>query len=59
MSASFDQGKFERVRLAKPGADAFASRDGEPGAAKLDATAYGDALKALTDLVTPPPSPLK
>ena len=59
VAVSYDQGKFERVRAAKPGADAFASRDGEPGAAKLDAAAYGDALKALTDLVTPPPSPLK
>jgi hypothetical protein len=59
VAVSFDQGKFERVRAAKPGADAFASRDGEPAVAKLDATAYGDALKALTDLVTPPPSPLK
>ena len=45
--------------MAKPGADAFASRDGEPGVAKLDAVAYGDVLKALTEAVTPPPSPLK
>ena len=59
VAVSFDQGKFERVRMAKPATDAFASRDSEPGVAKLDATAYGDALKALTDLVTPPPSPLK
>jgi hypothetical protein len=59
VSASFDQGKFERVRFAKPGTDVFGARDGEPGAAKLDATAYDDANKALTDLVTRPPSPLK
>jgi hypothetical protein len=59
VAVSFDQGKFERVRAAKPGTDAFASRDGEPAVAKLDATAYGDTLKALTDLVTPPPAPLK
>jgi hypothetical protein len=59
VSASFDQGKFERVRFAKPAADAFAAREGDPGAAKLDATAYDDANKALTELVTPPPSPLK
>lgn len=59
ISASYDQGKFERVRVAKPAADAFAAREGEGGAAKLDATAYDDVIKALDALVTPPPAPLK
>jgi hypothetical protein len=57
IAASYDQGKFERVMLARPGADAYASRQGEPGAAKLDATAYDDVLKALDAVVAPAPQP--
>jgi hypothetical protein len=56
VGASFDQGKFERVRLAKPAAEAVATRDGEPGVAVLDATAYDDMVKAL-DAVLAPPDP--
>ncbi|MEW6320085.1 MAG: DUF4340 domain-containing protein [Acidobacteriota bacterium] len=47
IEASYDGGKFERVRLLQGNDDAFAARDGEPGAARLDATALGEALKAI------------
>jgi len=58
VAASYDQGKFERVRLTKSGADAYALRDGEPGAAKLDASAYDETIKALDAVLAPatPPS---
>ncbi len=55
VSASYDQGKFERVRAAKPAAEAFASRDGESGVAVLDATAYDDMIKALGSVLAPAP----
>jgi len=35
------------VTFARSGADAFASRSDEPGAAKLDATGLDDVMKAL------------
>jgi hypothetical protein len=55
LSASYDEGKFERVRMART-SEAFATRDGEPGAAKLDLTAYDEMIKAL-DAVLAPPAP--
>jgi hypothetical protein len=57
VSVSYDQGKFERVRFAKPAADAFGARDGESGVAKLDAVAYEDLMKALDAAVAPPAPP--
>jgi Domain of unknown function (DUF4340) len=54
VSASYDEGKFERVRLARTG-EAFAVRDGEPGAAKLDPTAYDEMIKAFDAALAPPP----
>ncbi|MGH7129034.1 MAG: DUF4340 domain-containing protein, partial [Planctomycetaceae bacterium] len=56
VSASYDGGKFERVRLAKA-AEAFAAREGEPGAAKLDATAFDEVVKALDAVLAPPAPP--
>jgi hypothetical protein len=55
ISASFDSGKFERVRFGAVGEDSFARRDGEESIAKLDGPAMADALKAF-DAVTIPPS---
>ena len=47
----FDEGKKEeKVALAKSGADGFASRAGEPGAAKIDASAIDAVTKALQEL---------
>jgi hypothetical protein len=51
VSTSHDEGKFERVRFGKVGADTVASRDGEPGAGKVDATNYGDTIKALDEVI--------
>jgi hypothetical protein len=55
-SVSYDQGKFERVRFGMVNADVFAQRDGEAGAAKLDAQGYKDMMAAL-DAVLAPPAP--
>jgi hypothetical protein len=51
VTIKFDEGKKEeRVTLAKSGTDAFAARAGEPGAAKVDAVALDNAVKALQEL---------
>lgn len=54
VSVSYDNGKFERVRIGRSGGEAFAVHDEEPGAARLDKTAFDDALKALDAAVAPP-----
>ena len=47
----FDEGKKEeKVTFAKAGTDAFASRAGEPGAAKIDAATLDSIVKALQEL---------
>ena len=51
VAASHDEGKFERVRFGKSGADTVATRDGEPGAGKVDPTNYGDTVKALDEAI--------
>ena len=57
MSASYDNGKFERVRFGRGGTDSYGAREGEPGAGKLDASALDDILKALDTVAAPPPPP--
>ena len=47
VSASFDEGKFERVRFGQVGDDAFGVRDGEAGVAKIDTSSMRDALQAF------------
>ena len=48
VTAKFEDGKKEeRVVFGKVGADAFAVRAGEPGAAKVDAAKFDEAMKAL------------
>jgi hypothetical protein len=48
VTAKFDEGrKEERVVFGKVGADVFAVRAGEPGAAKVDAARFDEAVKAL------------
>jgi hypothetical protein len=54
VSASYDDdGKFERVRFAKSGADVIAVRDGEPGGGRVDSANYEETVKALDAVVTP------
>jgi hypothetical protein len=49
--AKFDDGKKEeRVTFGKVENDVFAARPGEPGAAKVDATEFTEALKSLDEL---------
>jgi hypothetical protein len=48
VTVKFDDGKKEeRVMFGRVGADVFAIRAGEPGAAKVDAAKFDEALKAL------------
>jgi hypothetical protein len=50
-TARFDDGKKqERVVFGKAGTDVYASRTGEPGAAKVDPVEFDAALKALDAL---------
>jgi hypothetical protein len=53
VSASYDDGKFERVRFGQIGEDAFGLRDGETGIAKIDAGAMRAAMQAFDIAVTP------
>lgn len=47
----FDDGKKEeRVTFARAGSDAYASRAGDPGAAKIEASALDSIVKALQEL---------
>ncbi len=49
--AKFDEGKKkERVVFGRSGSDVFASIEGQPGAAKIDAAEFDQALKALDAL---------
>lgn len=51
VTATFDDGKtVEVVRFAKSGADVYAVRQDDPGAATLPATVYDEAVKALDAL---------
>lgn len=54
VSVSYDGDKFERVRIGRSGGESFAARDQEPGAARLDQTAFDDAVKALDAALAPP-----
>ena len=49
--AKFDEGKKEeRVTFGKNGADVFGSRPDDPGAAKIEAEKFDEAVKALDEL---------
>jgi hypothetical protein len=51
VSARFDEGKKEeRVVFGKSGADAYAARPDDPGAAKIEASKLDDVLKALDEI---------
>jgi hypothetical protein len=47
VTVRFDENKTETVTFGRAGMDAFASRADEPGAARIDATALDEAVKAL------------
>lgn len=53
VSASYDSGKFERVRFGQVGESAFGRRDGEEGIAKIDAASMRAAMMAFDVVVTP------
>lgn len=45
-----DGAKEERVTFGESGSDVYASRTGEPGAAKVDSTDFKQAIKAIDDI---------
>jgi Domain of unknown function (DUF4340) len=52
--AKFDDGKKEeRVTFGKNGTDVFASRPDDPGAAKIEAEKFTEAVKAVDELSKP------
>ena len=57
VGASFDDGKFERVRFGQVGDNAYGRRDGEEGIAKIDAASMRAAMQAFDVVVTPPSTP--
>jgi hypothetical protein len=51
VSVKFDEGKKEeKVTFGQSGADVFASRPGEPGAAKADSADFNDAVKSFDEI---------
>lgn len=54
VSASYDDGKFERVRFGAVGDDAYGARDGEAGVAKVDGMSMRAAMQAFDAVVMPP-----
>jgi hypothetical protein len=54
VSASFDEGKFERVRFGAVDNNAYAVRDGEAGVAKIDEASMRNAMQAFDVVVIPP-----
>lgn len=64
VSATYDEGKQERVAIVSAGDQMLAVRDGEPGAARLTAPAVTDVIDLLepkpaaaTPAPAPPPTP--
>jgi len=53
ISASYEGGKFERVRFGRAGDTAFGMRDGESGVAKIEMSSLAAALQAFDVAVTP------
>jgi hypothetical protein len=53
VSASFDEGKFERVRFGQVGEMAYGLRDGEASTAKIDSNSMRAAMQAFDLAVTP------
>ena len=59
VSASYDEGKFERVRFGAIGDNAYGRRDGEEGVAKIDQTSMRAAMQAFDAVVIPPSTDTK
>ena len=57
VSASYDEGKFERVKFGQVGDNAYAARDGEAGVVKVDTPAMRGAMLAFDTVVMPPKPP--
>jgi hypothetical protein len=53
ISASYEGGKFERIRFGQAGETAFGMRDGEASVAKIDMASLSAALQAFDRAVTP------
>ncbi len=59
VSASYDEGKFERVRFGAVGDNAYGKRDDEAAVARIAANSMRDALLAFDTVVMPPSTDTK
>jgi hypothetical protein len=59
VTAEFDENKKEEAGIGRDGAEAFGTRPDEAGAMQLNGSAVDEALKALDDVLAPPPLPLR
>ncbi len=59
VGASYDDGKFERVRFGSVGDNADGLRDGEAGVAKVETAAMRAAMQAFDTVVMPPTTDTK
>ena len=59
VGASYDDGKFERVRFGSVGDNAYGRRDGEAGVAKVETAAMRAAMQAFDTVVMPPSTDTK
>ena len=50
VTVRFDESKTESVAFGRSGNEVFAARNDEPGAAKVDANVFDEALKAVDGL---------
>ena len=57
VSASYDEGKFERVRFGQVGDNAYGAREGEAGVVKINTPSMRGAMMAFDTVVMPPKPP--
>ena len=50
ISVRFDESKMEQVTFARSGADVVASRAGEPGSAKVQASSFDEVFKGIDEM---------
>ncbi len=57
VSVSYDNGKFERVRIGRAGAQHYGNREGEQATGEVTAATLEAALQALDGAIAPPAKP--
>ena len=57
VSVSYDNGKFERVRIGRAGGQHYGNREGEQATGEVTAATLEAALQALDGAIAPPAKP--